>query len=125
MSHFAEIDNNNIVLRVLVADNNLPNEGKDWLEQNLGGTWVQASYNTYQGEHLLGGVPLRKNFPATGYSYDPERDAFISPKPFDSWVLNENTCDWDAPTPMPNDGLDYYWDEDQLSWIETPDSPVE
>jgi hypothetical protein len=106
MAHFAELDENNIVLRVLVTDNNAPNEGYDWLLENLGGTWIQTSYNGN----------IRKNFAGIGYSYDPERDAFIPPKPFDSWLLNESTCQWQAPTPYPTDGFTYFWNEAELAW---------
>ena len=108
IAHFAELDENNIVLRVLVTDNDFPNEGYDWLVDNLGGTWVQTSYN----------ANFRKNFAGVGFSYDPERDAFIPPKPFESWTLNEDTCNWEAPVAYPTDGKIYKWDEESLSWIE-------
>jgi hypothetical protein len=97
MAHFAEIDKNNTVVRVLVTDNNMPNEGLDFLIQNLGGRWIQTSYNTLGGEHLLGGTPLRKNFAGIGYTYDAERDAFIAPRPEGEWVLDEETCTWVEP----------------------------
>lgn len=97
MAHWAEIDSNNKVIRVVVTDNNAPNEGYDWLVENLGGTWVQTSYNTFGGEHLFGGEPLRKNYAGVGFDYDPERDAFIPPKPEEDWVLNETTCLWEEP----------------------------
>lgn len=106
MSHFAEIDENNIVVRVLVGDNNLPNEGLDWFIENLGGRWIQTSYNSN----------FRKNFAGIGFTYDEQRDAFIPPKPFESWVLNEDTCQWVAPIPYPEDGLMYQWDEEQGDW---------
>lgn len=108
MSHFAEVDENNIVLRVLVGDNNMPNEGYDWFVENLGGKWVQTSYSG----------SIRKNFAGIGYTYDEERDAFIPPKPFDSWTLNETTCRWQAPTPYPQDGRIYEWNEETTSWDE-------
>ena len=98
MSHWAEIDENNIVLRVLVGDNNDPDEGYQWLIDNLGGRWVQTSFNTYEGKHLLGGTPLRKNYAGIGFTYDEERDAFIPPKPEIEgkvFVLNEETCVWE------------------------------
>lgn len=109
MAHWAEIDENNVVLRVTVGDNDGPNgdEGYQWLIENLGGTWVKTSYNGN----------IRKNFAGIGYTYDENLDAFISPKPFDSWMLNENTCQWEAPTSRPEDNLDYIWDEETLSWI--------
>ena len=114
MAHFAEIDQNNIVLRVLVCDEG--SEGQAFLQQ-LGGTWVQTSYNTAGGQHSLGGTPLRKNFAGIGYSYDPVRDAFIPPKPFDSWGLNETSCLWEAPTTCPGDEVLYYWHEPTLAWV--------
>jgi hypothetical protein len=105
MAHFAEIENNSVI-RVLVTDNNAPNEGYDWLVENLGGTWIQTSYNGN----------IRKNFAGIGYTYDAERDAFIAPKPFDSWLLDEATCKWQAPTPYPTDGFTYFWNESDLAW---------
>lgn len=118
MSHWAEIDDNSTVVRVLVGDNNLPDEGHQWFVDTLGGTWVKTSYNTFKGEHLTGGTPLRKNYAGIGYTYDEERDAFIPPKEFPSWVLNEFSCIWEAPTPYPTDGKTYEWDESTLSWVE-------
>jgi hypothetical protein len=108
MAHWAEIDENNIVLRVTVGDNNDPNgdEGYQWLINNLGGTWIKTSYN----------ATIRKNFASVGFIYDSVRDAFISPQPFASWILNEETCKWEAPTPYPSgDGI-YKWVEDDLNW---------
>ena len=111
MAHFAEIVDG-IVQRVIVADT------QEWCEQNLGGTWVQTSYNTHGGQHTLGGTPLRKNYAGIGYTYDAGRDAFIPPQPFPSWLLNEETCFWDAPVAMPTDGKPYTWDEPTLNWVE-------
>jgi hypothetical protein len=108
MSHFAELDENNIVLRVLVGDNNLPNEGYDWFVENLGGTWVQTSYNG----------TIRKNFAGIGFTYDEELDAFIAPQPYESWTLNTQTARWMSPTPYPQDGRIYEWDEENLNWKE-------
>lgn len=110
MSHFAEIDENNVVLRVLVGDNNDPNgdEGYQWLVDNLGGTWVKTSYN----------ATIRKNFAGIGYTYDEQLDAFVPPKPFDSWILNEETARWEAPEPYPQDGNMYLWDEESTAWVE-------
>lgn len=108
MAHFAELDENNVVTRVLVTSNEMPNEGYDWLIENLGGTWVQTSYN----------ANIRKNFAGIGFTYDEELDAFIAPKPFDSWVLDQQTCKWEAPIPYPEDGKAYSWDESQLNWVE-------
>jgi len=109
MAHFAELDENNIVTRVLVTDNDAPNEGYDWLIENLGGTWVQTSYNGN----------IRKNYAGIGFSYDAERDAFISPKPYDSWLLVEETAQWEAPVPYPDDGLMYSWNEELTDWEAT------
>lgn len=106
MSHFAEIDENNTVLRVLVMDNDLPNEGYDWLIENLGGTWVQTSYN----------ANFRKHFAGVGFTYDSERDVFIPPKPFDSWLLNNDTLTWEAPVPYPQTNEMYQWNESILNW---------
>lgn len=118
MAHFAEINNSGIVIRVLATDNAKPGEGYFWLVENLGGTWIKTSYNTRAGQHLQGGTPLRKNFAGIGFTYDQDRDAFIPPKDFESWKLNEETCRWEPPIPYPQDGKDYYWDEDSVSWIE-------
>lgn len=97
MAHWAEIDENNIVQRVVVTSNDLPDEGYEWLTTRLGGTWIKTSYNTLGGVHLLGDSPLRKNFAGIGFTYDPERDAFIPPKPDleKNWVLNEESCLWE------------------------------
>lgn len=121
MAHFAEIDSNNIVTRVLVVDNSQEDNGQDFLANTLGlgGTWLKTSYNTQGGVHTNGGTPFRKNYAGIGYTYDSVRDAFIPPKPYNSWVLNEETCLWNAPTPMPvEEGKMYRWDEDTTSWIE-------
>ena len=111
MSHFAELDNNNKVVRVLVGDNNDPNgdEGYQWLIENLGGTWIKTSYNGN----------IRFNFAGEGFTYDAVRDAFIAPKPYESWLLNEDTCQWKAPVAYPTDELIYQWDEETGTWIET------
>lgn len=98
MAHWAEIDENNVVIRVLVGDNDDPNgdEGYQWLIDNLGGTWIKTSYNTIGGIHLLGGTPLRKNYALVGSTYDAERDAFVPSKPDGiNWIFNEETCRWE------------------------------
>jgi hypothetical protein len=110
MSHFARIGENNIVTQVIVAE-------QDFIDM-IGGTWMQTSYNTYGGVHLLGGTPLRKNYAGIGYTYDPIRDAFIPPKPYPYWKLNEDTCLWESPIPYPQDDKNYYWDEENLLWVE-------
>ena len=78
----------------------------------------RTSYNTRGGVHTSGGTPYRKNYAGIGYTYDESRDAFIPPKPFNSWLLNETTCLWDPPVAMPDDGKSYYWDENTLNWVE-------
>lgn len=109
MSHFAELDENNVVIRVLVGDNNLPNEGHDWFVANLGGRWVQTSYSG----------SFRKQFAATGYKYDEDADVFIESQTYPSWVLDQN-FDWQPPVPRPTDGY-YYWDEESTSWLSVPE----
>jgi hypothetical protein len=118
MAHFAQIDENNIVTQVLVVGDDQEHRGQDFLASDLGlgGTWVKTSYNTHGGVHSNGGTPLRKNYAGIGYTYDAQRDAFIPPKPFNSWLLNEDTCLWEAPTPMPTEGGPYMWVEDDLNW---------
>ena len=123
MAHFAKLGTGNIVENVIVVNNNeAPTEqaGVDFIN-NLYGTndvWKQTSYNTYGGVHKLGGTPFRMNYAAIGGRYDEEKDAFISPKPFDSWILNETTCVWEAPVPRPTDGKSYRWNETTKVWDE-------
>lgn len=100
MRYFAELDTTGIVLRVIVADD------INWIADNLGGIWIETS---------IGGS-LRKNYAGIGYKYDSTRDAFIAPKPYPSWLLDEATCQWQTPTPMPTDGKRYSWDEPTLAW---------
>jgi hypothetical protein len=110
MSHYAKVENG-IVTQVIVAE-------QDVIDSGMFGTgWVQTSYNTHAGQHPEG-RPLRKNYAGIGYTYDEQRDAFIPPKTFPSWLLNEDTCLWESPVPMPNDGKRYKWDEDQQQWLE-------
>lgn len=108
MAHFAQIDENNIVTQVLVVPDNAEDRGQDYLANDLGlgGTWVQTSYNNR----------IRKNYAGVGFTYDAVRDAFIAPKPFDSWVLDEDTCRWEAPIAYPTDGVMYKWNEDKKDW---------
>jgi hypothetical protein len=112
MSHWAELDENNVVLRVTVGDNDDPNgdEGYQWLLDKLGGRWVKTSYNNN----------IRVRYAGIGYTYDEERDAFIAPQPFESWSLNDETTEWEAPTPMPIGDVPHYWDEATLSWVAFP-----
>jgi hypothetical protein len=112
MAHFAKIVDGSVEI-VIVA------ETKDWCENNLGGTWIQTSYNTYGGVHTLGGTPLNKNYAGIGYTWDGT--GFAAPQPYPSWQLDEDTYLWQAPTPMPvEEGKRYTWDEESLSWIEIP-----
>ena len=113
MAHFAKVENG-VVTQVIVIDQDTLNLGH-WGDPSL---WIQTSYNTQGGKHLLGGTPLRKNYAGIGFTYDANRDAFLPPRPFPSWTLDEETCLWNAPTPMPTDGKLYNWDEDSKSWIE-------
>lgn len=110
MSHFAKVENG-IVTQVIVAEQDVIDSGL------FGSGWVQTSYNTHGGQHP-NGTPLRKNYAGIGYTYDANRDAFIPPKPYESWVLNEATCLWNAPIQYPQDGKQYVWDEQTLSWVE-------
>ena len=96
MAHFAELDENNMVIRVLAVPDDQEHRGQEFLavDLELGGTWIQTSYNTVGGVHLNGGTPLRKNYAGIGYTYDPNRDAFIPEKPDGEWTLDEETCRW-------------------------------
>lgn len=124
MSHFAKV-NNGVVVQVIVAE---PEYFETFVDTTPG-EWIQTSYNTFGGVHYEPGsnytVPsadqtkaLRMNYAGIGYTYDRKRDAFIPPKPYPSWVFNEATCLWDAPTPFPTDGKPYVWDEATVAWVE-------
>lgn len=110
MAHFAKVEDG-IVTQVIVAEQNVIDSGL------FGDGWVQTSYNTHGGQHPEG-RPLRKNYAGVGYTYDAGRDAFIPPQPFPSWALNENTCLWESPVAMPNDGKAYYWDEENQAYCQ-------
>lgn len=110
--HFAKVVNETVV-SVIAADEDFFLTFVD----TTPGQWLQTSYNTHGGVHNSGGTPLRKNYAGIGYSYDYLLDAFIPPKPYQSWVLNEETCLWDAPTPKPEG--EWYWDEPTIAWIKT------
>lgn len=121
MAHFAKLGVGNIVERVAVVSNDVATTeqtGIDFLNNlyNTRDVWKQTSYNTYGGVHNLGGTPLRKNYAGIGYTYDQTRDAFIPPKPFNSWILNESTCQWEAPVAKPDDDNIYKWNEENQSW---------
>ena len=115
MAHFAQLDENNVVTQVIVVHNNelldengieQESKGIAFCQSLLGGNWVQTSYNSN----------FRKNYAGIGFTYDSNKDAFIPPKPFNSWILNEETCLYEAPVAMPTDGKPYRWDEETVSW---------
>ena len=115
MAHFAKLDATCTVIQVLCGSDE--DEGKELeLCARTGDTYRQTSYNTYGGVHTLGGAPFRKNYAGIGYTYDESRDAFIPPKPFDSWTLNETSCLWEAPVAYPDDGEVYTWNEENQNW---------
>ena len=121
MAHFAKLGKGNIVEKVIVISNNDATTEQDGVNfiNNLYGTndvWKQTSYNTVGGQHLTGGTPFRKNYSGIGFKYDQTRDAFIPPKPFNSWILNETTCLWDPPVVKPDDGQQYTWNETNQTW---------
>ena len=127
MASFVEIDASNIVLRGVVLDNKdtqdesgneIESIGAKYLSDAFGGTWKKTSYNTHAGVHSLGGTPFRKNYAGIGHTFDAARDAFIESKPFDSWTLNEDTCQWESPVVYPDDNKVYDWNEDTTSWEE-------
>jgi hypothetical protein len=125
MAHFAELDSNNVVLRVLVVGNEDIADANGMEQETLGvlflqsllgasARWVQTSYNGN----------IRKNYAGVGFIYDGTRDAFIPPQPYPSWLLNEDTCLWEAPVPMPDDGEQYQWDEAQGAWEVIVEEPI-
>jgi hypothetical protein len=120
MAHYAFIDSNNIVTDVITGKN----EGEDgidweqWYGDFRGQTCKRTSYNTMGGVHSNGGTPYRKNYAGIGYTYDEAKDAFYSPKPFPSWILNETSCLWEAPVAHPTDDKMYTWNEAELKWDE-------
>jgi len=126
MASFAKIGLNSKVIEVLSVNNEVLKDsngieqealGIDFLTKLTGwAIWKQTSYNTQAGVHKLNGTPFRKNFAGIGHIYDEDRDAFISPRVYKGWVLNEQTCTWESPIPLPNDGNKYRWNEETLSW---------
>jgi len=121
MAHFAKLDNNNIVVDIVSVHNDVATDEASGITflNNLYGTndtWKQTSINTRGNTHKLNGTPFRKNTAVIGCTYDETRDAFIFNKPYPSFTLNETTCLWDAPTPYPDDGKEYIWNEDTLTW---------
>jgi hypothetical protein len=127
MAHFAELDENNVVLRVIgVSNNELLDENGNEIEQKgidfcvnlFGGRWLQTSYNTVGNQHITGETPFRKNFAGINSIYYPEYDGFALAKPFASWVLNEDTLIWESPIPLPTDNKKYIWNEEIKNWKE-------
>lgn len=118
MAYYAFLDENNVVTEVIPGKHE-NEDGIDW-EQHYGKFRQQVckrtSFNTIGGVHTNGGTPFRKNFAGIGYTYDLNRDAFVPPKPFASWILNENSCLWESPIPIPIDDKKYYWNEETTSW---------
>lgn len=113
MSYFAEVNQKGIVLRIIVADQSFIDSGA------LGNPkmWIETSYNTFEGKHKLGGVPLRGNYAGKGFTYDKGKDVFIPPKPYESWTYDEGNVTWTAPKDKPTDGREYDWDEEKKDWI--------
>jgi|TARA_R100001530_G_scaffold135177_1_gene111741 hypothetical protein len=126
MAHFAKIGLDNKVTRVHVVSNGVLKDAYGNTEELLGvqfltkihgwSLWKQTSYNTWKGTHKLGGTPFRKNYAGKGFTYDEDRDAFIPPQKFPSWILDEDTCVYEAPVAMPDDGKLYNWNEETTSW---------
>jgi hypothetical protein len=127
MASFAKLNSENIVTTVVSVVNEVLKDSNGIEQENIGieflktlygqdTNWKQTSYNTNAGIHSLGGTPFRKNHAGIGYTYDSQRDAFIPPKPFNSWVLNEDTCNWEAPVARPDDNNMYKWNEETQSW---------
>ena len=120
MAHFAKVDSDNIVTRVIVISKENIDSG-NWGSPS---SWIQTSYNTHGGKHYDqegvedSGVALRYNYAGAGYTYDTDKDAFIAPKPYPSWTLVEATCQWEAPVAYPDDDKRYTWDEDTTNWVE-------
>lgn len=119
MAHFAKLDENNVVIFVTVGRDE---DNEQELTERTGDVYKQTSYNTVGGVHQLGGTPFRKNYAGLGYTYDEQRDAFIPPKPFNSWILDEDTCLWSPPIPYPNNEGIYEWNEENLNWEEVTNS---
>ena len=124
MAHFAEVNEENIVVRIIVIPDEEEHRGQEFcaVELGLGGTWLKTSYNTHGGQHKMGGTPYRLNFAVVGGKYVPEIDGFVDPQPFESWILDETTGLWSPPIPKPEDTEDatYIWDESIINWKPIP-----
>ena len=132
MSHFAKVNENNVVVYVAAVDDSEMSEGEAlvFFEQTIGGRWIQTSYNTFLNTHASGGTPLRKNYASVGMLYDESLDAFVYPKSeeYPSYVFNSETGSWEPPIPFPgikpedqrSESLEYLWDEENVQWIPNP-----
>lgn len=122
MAHFAELDENNVVIRVIVGIDEEQGDGETLYQEETGKVWKKTSFNTMAGQHRLNGIPFRKNYAGINYTFRDDLNipegAFVPPQNFPSWVLNEETCQWEAPTPQPDNSKAWYWDEEQLQWVE-------
>ena len=128
MAHFAKLNSENIVTTIACVVNEVLKDSNGIEQESIGiqflktlynepnAIWKQTSYNTHGGIHINGGIPFRKNYAGIGFTYDSQRDAFIPQKPFNSWILNESTCNWDAPVARPDDNNMYKWNEEILNW---------
>lgn len=119
MAHYAYINEENIVTQVIVGKDeaDTTHNWEEYYGNFKGMLCKRTSYNTRGGEHIYGGTPFRKNYAGIGFTWDENRDAFIPPQPFPSWILNEKTCLWDSPIPYPEDGNHYTWNEEEQKWI--------
>ena len=120
MAHFAQLDENNIVVQVIVAGDEYESTGEQLYAETVGGVWKRTSYNTVSGTHRNGGTPFRGNYAGVGFKYDETLDAFIPPKPFESWLFNESTFNWVPPIPVPDASSVWMWDEEKQAWVEPP-----
>lgn len=119
MAHYAFLDDNNVVTEVITGkdESDATHDWEQWYGNFRGQVCKRTSYNTLGGQHTSGGTPYRKNYAGIGFTYDAGRDAFVPPKPYPSWILNEDTCLWQAPVAQPQDGQLYEWDENALNWV--------
>jgi hypothetical protein len=124
MAHYAFLDENNIVTEVIAGKDESNFSWEQQYSLFKGQLCKRTSFNTHGGVHQLGGTPFRKNYAGIGYSYDQIRDAFIPPKPFNSWLLNEDTCLWEAPVAYPTDGKIYNWNEETFTWTEIDNNQI-
>lgn len=116
MAHFAQLDENNVVVQVIAVGDEYEQTGEQLYAEIVGGVWKRTSYNTLAGVHTGGGTPFRKNYAGVGFTYNAVLDAFIPPQPYQSWVLDDATCQWKAPIDPPVDWQNYTWDETTQTW---------